>query len=547
MKSALRKKVRRIRKRSVSTSTSSSPPPRSSFRTRHPQTLRSAGGEQSKEAGASRASKVGATDPKSAIKERTLIHQVVEGRAKLKRKPTTNSAVSGGSVGVPVSNADAMGINLPSYVSKVMKNVNIYSIVDTDPMDKIASDLKSVVLPSIIYSRIWRGWLHGSVLLCFVYLLWESWDAEGKKTAIADLERLYGFLVLPIALNFFLNWFCYPDGFFSHIYTWFDGVIIIAFHVPLLGDPMDLTPYQRINILGSLMTFRIVSVFLWFSVTECMSRGLMKVMKSLLELVLLLTLLAVIMAIVGFRWFSQSSHYFETPFVSLFSIFHIMTLEKIVDISSGIMDSGETDSFIKILFGVFALFLILGGSYVGFGLIESIVASSVEMEIKDLESRLAAREAQKAMRNADESSDLKRDLKGTVDDDDSSTSEDVEGFSDLDGVEAIREFSPTLADVVDQRDHWGTDQTSEVITFFEVMVTMEMLASDLSEITSHLNDILLGQFLADEPQYNKFIHQQPQLDASFRSSSIGDAHEHHDDEDGDESSRWHHDNDGIGW
>jgi hypothetical protein len=58
-----------------------------------------------------------------------------------------------------------------------------------------------------------------------------------------------------------------------------------------------------------------------------------------------------------------------------------------------------------------------------------------------------------------------------------------------------------------------------ICNIISVMMAMERATSDLTELTSHLNDIFLAQYLADEPLYHRFIHW---FDYQASRESIGD-------------------------
>ncbi|CAG0920597.1 unnamed protein product [Notodromas monacha] len=456
---------------------------------------------------------------------------------------------------------------IPQYLlqeSSYLRTTNFYQVVDMPVKCRLKEEYRKWIIANILSSSFLRMWIHLSVLATLATVIYNAARSYGEfdteidsvGLSLTTTRELFSFFLLPLVINILASTYCYPDVIFTDITLRFDCMSLTLFLVPHLTKYILfwLNDYQLLNLKGAFLSFRIINTFSFFTVTECTVRGLRKAAKALLDHLLLMLLGITIMAVIGSVLFADvSPSHFGNPVTTTGTVFYFLMLERVNKIIQEVITSPDITRAKELLFTAYCVCIIAIGAFVGIGLIESIVAASIEMEITDLERRqVALRRRQRRKRiknNKKQSFDLrdKYSQLSVVTNDDSSSaggsSGSLSSYSDDDAMggyglgssssssstsssfdtssagflfpwdlqkksdksknehEMLRQYSPTLADVVEESMQPGEELSMGIINFLHVMVTLGRITSDIATVTVNLNDILLAQFKSDRPQY----------------------------------------------
>lgn len=161
--------------------------------------------------------------------------------------------------------------------------------------------------------------------------------------------------------------------------------ILVAISVPSIFEVfLEVPDVSYLLALRLLRVFRILRFMRFIPNISKMFSGIQRAFRASVFIFAALFIYNVLLAVIGSYIFrEQAPEFFGNPFLAMYSIFQIFTLEGWNEFPATIVQNSDPGSFMPVVARIFFLLVVLTGSILGFSIVNAIFVDEMTMDNND--------------------------------------------------------------------------------------------------------------------------------------------------------------------
>lgn len=222
----------------------------------------------------------------------------------------------------------------------------------------------------------------GAVLANAVVLFMLGFDGLRESDLLLIIDHLFTFFFLTEVFIKASTW-----GWKKYIgdgWNKFDFILVVISIPSIFEVFLEIPDVSYLLALRLLRVFRILRFMRFIPNIGKMFSGIQRAFKASVFIFVALLIYNVLLAVISSYIFKDDApEYFGDPFLAMYSIFQIFTMEGWAEFPAAIVQNSDAGSIMPAIARIYFLFVVLTGSILGFSIVNAIFVDEMTMDNND--------------------------------------------------------------------------------------------------------------------------------------------------------------------